>query len=625
MEHDRSIFRKMTGSQPRRKWRHGELVMLLGLVWLAVGAGPAAALEVEFQAWVDRTRSTQASPIRLTLSIQTDESIAHMPAPKVDLKDFHVEGPSVSTQTKVNIVNFKQTATYIRELTYTLYPRRTGRFTIGPARLELGGTVHQTKQIAVEIVRGSTRPGTGPSGVSADEPTGLEENLFVRATANRQQAYVGQQITVDYDLVYRFRLDNVGFKEIPSFSGFWIKELFVAQSLQNRREVIGGVPFNVAPLRRMALFPTRAGTHQVEPMAVSCDVMQQGRRSGSLFDGFFSDPFNRQNVLLRSEALEFEVLPLPEQGRPAEFTGAVGRFALDVQARPTTLPAGDPVSLRITVEGQGNMDAVRLPEIVVPAGIKVYDPEVTEEVRVENGLHGGRRAYEYILIPESGGMLEIPPIHFAYFDPGAGAYRVVRSEPIFINSQGTAAEEPEGYGLSRRDIQAVGEDIRYIKPDAGELGDSGFLYQSGIFWTLQGLVPLAFLGLLFHQRHHQRLEGDVAYARRRRARGEAGRRLKRARELLAEEQSAEFHAEIQRAVLAFLGDRLNLAAAGLTRDSCARALAEGGVEPKLIDRIGDLLSRCDFARFAQASASRAEMEQVRAHAEQIITRLEKAI
>ena len=84
-----------------------------------------------------------------------------------ELLPNHVEGPSVSTQTKVNIVNFKQTATYIRELTYTLYPRRTGRFTIGPARLELGGAAHETKQIVVEIVRGTTRPGTRSPGETA--------------------------------------------------------------------------------------------------------------------------------------------------------------------------------------------------------------------------------------------------------------------------------------------------------------------------------------------------------------------------------------------------------------------------------------------------------------------------
>jgi hypothetical protein len=171
----------------------------------------------------------------------------------------------------------------------------------------------------------------------------------------------------------------------------------------------------------------------------------------------------------------------------------------------------------------------------------------------------------------------------------------------------------------------MGEDIRYIKPDAQTLGVDVDLYRNRLFWTLQGLVPLAFVGLLLYQRHQQRLEGDVAYARRRRALGAADRRLKRADRLLKEEQWGDFHAEIQRAVLSFLADRMNLAAAGLTQERCARMLAERGVDAELVDAVRDLLVQCDFARFAPAAPARREGEQVRARAGQIIASLEKGI
>ena len=601
-------------------WRRASI--LIGWVLLCGGVGQGWAQTLSFDATVDHARYGQADPIRLKLTITANESISHLPAPEIDLRDFYAEGPAMSTQ--MNIVNFQ--TSFTRELTYTLYARRTGKITIGPARLKFGNKIYETRPIALEIAAGSTRqlPRSDRRN-SSDQDASLDEFLFVAARPDRKRAYVGQQITVDYDLFYRFQLHNVGFKEIPSFTGFWVKELFVAQQLEGRREVVEGVAFNAAPLRRVALFPTHPGTHWVAPLVVSCDVPQRPGRRGSLFDDLLLGRGSR-TVLLSSDSLKVEVLPLPEESRPEGFTGAVGRFTLNVQSQPAILPVGDPVTVTVAIGGVGNLDAIEVPEIEVPPGIKAYDPKIKEEESTRNGLYGGRRIYEYILIPEVGGMLEVPPIRFAYFDPDQEMYRVLESEPIFVNSQGAAAtQEPESYGLSRRDIQAVGQDIRYIKPNADSLGAGVALYHSIGFWVLQGTLPLAFLGLLFHQRHRQRLEGDVAYARRRRARGEAGRRLKRAGELLEAEEGGEFYAEIQRALLAFLADRLNLSAAGLTQESSGLALEEKRVEAPLVKAMRDLLVQCDYARFAPTAPKRGEMEQVRARAEKLINRLDRVI
>ena len=143
--------------------------------------------------------------------------------------------------------------------------------------------------------------------------------IFVLARADHERAYVGQQVTVSYDLFYRVQLRNVSFNKLPTFVGFWTEDLFVAQQLESHQEVRGGVSYNVAPLRRVALFPTGAGTHAVGTLAVSCDIPQQrSRRGGALDDFFAGDPFfgRSRSVLRQSEELQIEVLPLPEQGRP---------------------------------------------------------------------------------------------------------------------------------------------------------------------------------------------------------------------------------------------------------------------------------------------------------------------
>jgi len=594
------------------------------MAFMLWGGVPAAAQEISFEASVDRTRLGQSEPLLLTLSIVSDESLSHVPSPNISLGDFHVQGPNIST--RMEMVNFS--TSFTRELSYTLYAKRTGKIRLGPATIEIGGKTYQTRPIEVNITRGSTRRTARNTAADKGEFV-LEDHLYVQARSDRKNAYVGQQVTVDFDLFYRFQLHNVGFKEIPTFAGFWIKELFVAQQLQANRQVVEGVTFNVAPLRRVALFPTSAGKHVVESMAVSCEIPARRSRRGNLLDDFFaSDPFfgRTQSALLQTERIEIEVLPLPEAGRPAEFAGAVGRFDLRATAQPTHVNAGDPVTLRVEISGQGNMAAVKVPDIQGAEGIKMYEPKLEEEEQISSGKYGGRRVFEFILIPEASGVMEIPAVRFAYFDPVAEKYLLLQSAPIFIHSEGELVEAGgESYGLSRKDIEAVGRDIRHIKPDTQELSGAKPLYTSTLFWALQAGLPLAFLALLFRQRHQQRLEGDIAYARRRRARGEAGKRLKRADELLAAGESTAYYSEVQRAVLEFLADHLNLAAAGLTVDACEAVLRQRSVGEDTIDALRTWLARCDYARFAQGVGAQGDMQEVRAEAEELIGALEKKI
>ncbi len=581
------------------------------MLWVLAASSAAA---IQFAASVDRTRASQAEPIRLTLRITSDAQLGEV-TPAFDLKDFHVEGPA--TRTRMEMSNFSNIS-YTRELTYALYAKQPGTFTIGPLQLAIDGDSYQTKPITIEIVRGASR-------AQAGQP---ERPIFVLARADYERAYVGQQVTVSYDLFYRVQPHNVSFNKLPTFVGFWTEDLFVAQQLEAHQEMRNGVSYNVAPLRRVALFPTSAGTHVVGALAVSCDIPRQRARGGGVLDDFFAgDPFfgRSRSVRLQSEELQIEVLPLPEPGRPAEFTGAVGRFQLSVEAQPTQVAVGDPVTLRVLVEGEGNMAAVQPLQVDAAAGVKIYDPKVEEEERITNGVYGGRRLFEYILIPEQGGPLNIPPLRFAYFDPHQAHYEVLESAPITIHSEGTAEEEGVAYGLSRRDIEAVGEDIRYIKPNAEVLGAGSMVHKSYWFWTLQGALPLAFFALLVWQRHQRRLQGDVAYARQRRAKGEVGRRLTRADTLLAAGTEAEFYGAVRAAVLEFVADRLNLAAAGLTIEVCAEVLAARQVEAETIAALRDLLTRCDFARFAPAGGPPTDRAAARRLAEEVIRGLEKRI
>ena len=583
---------------------------------LVAWAGPVQSLEVDFQAAVNRIRVGASQPLVLTLTITTDEFVAHMPSPQIGLGDFQVEGPVVSSKHSVSIANAEVHEAYVRELRYTLHPRRTGKITIGAATLLLGGQVYRTQPIDIEAAATTRGQGT-----RRDDPaSGGLDNVFVQVDADRRRAYVGQQVTLDYDLYYKVRIYDVGFQEIPSFSGFWSKEVFVAHQLKSHQTTVQGVRYNVASLRRMALFPTSAGEVTVDPLIISFEVpIRRGGRG--LLDVFGA---SMQSMAAASGEIGIEVLPLPRGGQPVDFAGAVGRFTVAAVAQPVHVSVGDPITLRVAISGEGSMVEVQAPDLSAVSGFKIYDPTVEADEQIHNGIVGGSRTFEYILIPDKGADLEIPSIRFPYFDPEAETYQVALSKPIRVRVGGEGAEVTDAeYGLSRKDIERVGRDIRHIRPDMTELSDRVHLHTRAWFWMLQGLMPLTFLTLMLYQRHQRRLGGDVAYARRRRARGDADKRLKRAGDLLQDGGAIEFHAEVHRALTSFVADRLNIPATSLTNlQQLAAELTARGIDKKTIRGLGDVLEKCDFGRFASRPSTAAEMEKLQRQAETVLGRLE---
>jgi len=580
-------------------FRSGVSRLALAAILLAV---PAVA-EIQFTASVDRVRSTRSQPIRLVFTISSRDNLSHVAAPQVGLDDFDAYGPTIGTR----VDGTDGAATFVRELTYELFARRLGRLTIGPAHLEHDGKTYRTEALQVEVVgRLRSRHAPAPETPLIAEAPPIAEDLFLRATADAARVYVGQRMTLSYDLCYRYQLRDVLFREMPSFAGFWVRELFVAQRLEPRQETIDGSPYNVASLRRLALFPAAAGRHRVDPIAVSCTVSRTGRSQGSLSDALsrLSAPLSEraQTVLLHSEAIDVEVLPLPLDGRPDIFDGAVGSYVLSAVAHPQDVSVGDPVTLEVTVSGKGNLQAIGPPALGPLAGFQVYEAKVSDDGTSEPEAREGTKSFEYILIPQRAGPLDLPPVQLCFFDPHQSLYRTAASAPIRIRARGeTESGEDNPYGLTRQEIREIGQDIRYIKPDLQVLGSAGDLHSHGLFWLLQAVAPLAYAGAFLYRRHQHRLHADVAYARRRRAAGAARQRLDRARDLLDEERDQEFYAEVHQALVALVADHANLPAAGLTKSESGRALVQLGMDADTVKQVEALLGTCEFARFSPGS------------------------
>ena len=574
---------------------------LAALMLLAAGPGWA---RLEFTLAVDRASVSASQPVQLTLRLSDVSPLGNLGAPTIDLQEFIAHGPTVMNMESHD----RKGARYTRELRYTLYARTPGRFVLGPARLRAGGEVLTTDRVEVHV-RG--KAATPKAGGGAGE-RGLEEDIFVRVETDRDTAYVGEQVNVRFDLCYRYRLRGPRLSEVPEYRGFWVKELLAASRLEPHREVIDGLPFQVAPLRHVALFPTASGPQVIEPLGLTCSLLE--------------DPiFGRGRTLMfRSEPLSIFVRPLPERGRPRGFAGAVGEFDISAEASPLELRAGDPVTLRVSITGTGNVQSIPEP-VLDPPGFEVYDPKVkVEEGRSADGRYMAARNLEYILIPGRGGLLEIPALSVTYFDPAAHRYRTASTAPIEIRSRGDrAGTEAGGYGLTRREIERLGSDIRHIKPDVDRIGDAAALYRSARYWLAHALLPLGYAALVAWHRHRRRLQKDTAYARRRRSGGALSGRLREAQRRAAEGDG--FHAALQEAVVTFIADQADLPAPGLTPDRCRRELEERGLGPDLVGRVAAVLEGCEFGRYSPADSDRAAREELLAEAEEVAALLRKAL
>ena len=604
--------------------------LFIFLVTLVPSQSPEA---LSFSATVDRTRASVSDQITLTLSV-IGEGLGNVPEPELPrMNDFTVVGRNSSSSTQISFANGNLTATKTVNFIYILQPNHEGSFTIDAASIRYEGETYATNPIPVEVIPAGTPPGSGAGTVPQQAPASpevaeLEANLFLEVVSDRKQAYVGEQVTLIYKLYSRYQLRNVQYGKAPTYTSFWAEAMFDAQKLDFRREVRGGTAFKAAILKRIALFPTSPGKKTLDQMEIGCDIPVRTRRRSLLFDFDDFDIFGRvQRVTVRSEHLTIQVKPLPP-GAPAGFRGAVGEYRMRVSSTPKSVVEGDPISVKLTVSGTGNLETVRETERPESRDFKIYDPKVSKSIQKTGDQIGGSKIFEYVVIPKRAGSISLPRFEFVSFNPRKREY--VSSSPapirISVSPRKRSPEEDGNFRLAREEVTQVGRDIRHIKTDAGDLQDqSRALYQSWFFLSVQTLPFLAVAAALFYRRRQERIRGDVAYARRRRSKGEAARRLKAARKNLDNREGPAFHAEVYRALSQFLADRLNIPAAGLTGEAVSEHMLEKQVDAELVALVRDIFDRCDFARFSPTMVQDGEMDRVYQETEAVIEALERKI
>ena len=596
------------------------VLRVLGVLGLVSG-WPAEGLAQTARAYLSQNEVALNRQFVLNVEISGTQQLDEDPPVLPDLSAFAAYLGS-GTSTSMQIINGRTSMSLTFQ--HRFQATAEGTFEIGPVTVPAGGQVLRTEPLTIRIIDGPT-PTTRASPPGANGAV-APENLFVTATASKQRAYVNEAVIVEYRIFTRVDVEGYNVTQQPGTAGFWVEELADPQA-GVEQVVRDGLQYASAVVRRVALFPTSAGATTLEPLMLKTQV-RVPRRSRSFFD----DPFGRDlfgsrvPVVVGSDPLDIEVLPLPA-GQPDSFTGLVGQLEVSASIDRTNAETNDALIYRLEVSGTGNIRTLPEPELGFPSDFEVYPPEVSERVEpTEDGVWGSK-IFEYVIVPRAPGQVTIPAVELAYFDVDDGAYTVAASDPIALTVAGDPVAAPAGPGgRLRTGVDLERQDIRFIRiamPGFGPVG--GSLVRSAGFWAFVLVPMIAVAGALAARRHQDRLTGDVAYARRRRASRLAKQRLTRAESLRSPDRHREFHAEVGRALQGFLGDTLNLAEAGLISNEIRARLTSRGVAPDVIDIYLECLEDCDRQRFAPTEPDAAAMREMLTRAGHAMTDLAQAL
>ena len=598
------------------------------LLFIIVFAAELSAQK--FSASVDNTTVGLDDRFQVTFTFEgTDiNSLSGFSAP--DFNGFMVlSGPNQSTS--MQIINGAVSAS----LSYSFYlqPRNLGKSTIGSASIKYKGNIYKTAPLAINVEKGSSNPGSqqnnsqNTSGISNDE---IAKNVFVRATVDKQKAYMGEQVTVIYKLYTRLNIaSQMSISKLPQYPGFWAEELETPNNISFTTETYEGKKYRVGVLKKVALFPTQTGELSVTPFELDVPVqVQKKRRSNNAFDDFFNDPFfgigQTIDFTAKSNSLKINILPLPADNVPDSFKGAVGNFAIDSQIDKDRTKTNEPVTLKITISGAGNISLLDMPELKLPAGFEKYEPKVNEEINRGQRI-SGRKTAEYLIVPRDAGKKEIPPVKFSYFDINKKSYTTLSTPSYTLNvEQGTGINSPEYAG--KEDVKLLGEDIRYIKTDTESLHRIGkFVLNSFGFWAAVGFPFLFGLGLVVWRRREDKLAGNVQLLRYQRAQKIAKSRLKQAKVLMDANDHNAFYAEISLALFGYLEDKLHIPKSELSVERASVELKRRRQNAELITEFERVANKCEFIRFAPKESETAAMKGIYDELSNIITELEKSL
>ncbi len=514
---------------------------------------------------------------------------------------------------------------------FHVYADKVGSFTIAPVQVTVKGKVYTS-----DSVQGTVLPAqnlgqaAGPFGASttavapgADE---IKNIGFMRIMPETERMYSGQVVPFTLKAYFQAR-KRITLKSVPRLS----REDFLLQSLSEepiqQKERVNGSLYSSLTWQGTLVAVKEGSFPLLMEMDAEVVVPSRARRRGNSFDSsLLDDPFfsgilgnySRREIKVISQEKELTVLDLPTENRPEDFSGAIGTFRLKVAASPLNGKVGDPVSVKMQLEGTGNFALVQAPVLSEKKGWKVYPASgAVQDLGAGNGL----KIFEQALVPTKQSLTAVPPMRFSYFDPQAEEYQTLTSDPISLHLQAGAEPSvdqanppsPQFNKNQQKDAQNAGgktsvtlphQYLAPLQPELGKLVPSiQPLYQKMWFQLLMALALLCLLLALVLHLKQRRLAKDPSILRHKKVQGRLITHYEGMNKAVATPDQESFHQHCRAAIQQRTGEVWGLAPEAVTLADLEQRLPADA--PLRV-----VFTRLEQSGYAGEQLSQAELEEI---------------
>ncbi|MGD0253600.1 MAG: BatD family protein, partial [Verrucomicrobiota bacterium] len=558
----------------------------------ALGSSTAMARAANFTASLDRDTIALGESATLSLTFEGGQS-KNVPTPSVP----GLQISQIGTSQSVNIVNGAMSSTVT--VTFSVTPQHDGKFIFPAMTADVNGQSLTSQPLELTVQKGAV-----PSAAAVN--TGSEV-AFMKLLLPQTNVYVGQVLAAQLQIYLRDDVQNLvsfQFTAEPA-EGFVLGKS--AQGGQYRKQ-IGNRVYAVVPLS-IALTVLKSGDLNLGPFTAQMILVLPSSQPQDRFSrqfGFRSFFNEEKQISLTTDSIEVQSLPLPTEGKPADFNGVVGHYTMTVSAGPTNVAVGDPITVRIQISGRGALDSLTLPNQPEWRDFKVYPPASKVETSDQLGLEGAKM-FEEIVTPQNTDVHQLPQFSFSFFDPDDGNYHTLTqpSVQLAVRSAGMAAVPTIAAAKSAgAENPSSPQDILPIKDEFGALVPATPpLVTRPAFLALQGVPVLAWLAAFVWRKRTDSLANNPRLRRRRQVAQLVRDGLDDLHRLAAENKSDEFFATLFRLLQEQLGERLDCPASSITESVVDERVASHGVPEATLQGLRELFHLCNQARYAPVRGS----------------------
>jgi len=524
-----------------------------------------------------------------------------------------LSGPNPSTQSSYSFVNGKSQNNSSTTYSYYVKAVKVGTYTISPASITVKGKKIQSKAYALKVVKGSEK--------NKAQKQALADNLFVKVEISKRNIVVGEQILVTYKLFTRVDLHNTELSSLPALNGFWAKDL--EASSRFKRDVIDGIAYNVATIKKSVLTAQKSGELIIDPMELKCSIrIQKKRNNRDPFANFFGGSQNLQEEFIRSKPINIKVTELSNP--PANFKGAVGDMEIKSSVDNTIINANDAITYKLTITGTGNIELIEPLAIQFPEDFEVYDPKITDRI-FEGGRKRSVKTFEYLLIPRYKGNYSIPSASLIVYNTKKKQYETRKSSKHALTILASKNNEQESAIVNKQNVRSDQKDIHYIFTESNLQVIKERRIHPKLFYTLCLLPILLLIFLWIYNKIVGKTDTSGSEWKNRKANKIALKRLKTAQICINSNDFDGFFEEIEKSLWGYFADKFKVESADLSKETVSTYFKSSDIDSTIESKFVTLLDECEFARYAPESNKNAQMDTVLTKAKNIIIEVETAL